>query len=212
MFLLPLCGLFIYGLIENELLLKYNKKLTYNYISCIHIFFVILTFLIKQNYNNNLLHNFCILNTTGYFINDILFIIKNRKFKMKDFIYLYHHFFSAIYIIYQPENSYTFLWLFWAEISNIPGHIVYHYIKTDNKTNFQIKIKNTCEKIQVFVYGFIRVFYLSYLTYNEINIHKDNFQTNIFNLTMPLVLMGYVYSYVLLKKIYSINNNEKKLE
>jgi hypothetical protein len=212
MFLLPLCGLFIYGLIENELLLKYNKKLTYNYISCIHIFFVILTFLIKQNYNNNLLYSFSILNTTGYFINDILFIIKNRKFKMKDLIYLYHHFFSAIYVIYQPENSYTFLWLFSAELSNIPGHIVYHYIKTDNKTNFQINIKNNCEKIQVFIYGFIRVFYLSYITYLEYNVEKNDFQRNIFNLTFPLFIMGWAYSYVLIKKIYCSSNNEKKLE
>lgn len=212
MFLLPLCGLFIYGLIENELLLKYNKKLTYNYISCIHIFFVILTFLIKQNYNNNLLYSFSILNTTGYFINDILFIIKNRKFKMKDFIYLYHHFFSTIYVIYQPENSYTFLWLFSAELSNIPGNIVYHYIKTDNKTNFQIKIKNNCEKIQVFIYGIIRIFYLSYITYLEYNVEKNDFQRTIFNLTFPLFIMGWGYSYVLIKKIYCSSNNGKKLQ
>ena len=212
MFLLPLLGVCFYNLIENELLLKYNKKLTYNFISCIHIFFLILIFLIKQNYNNNLLHNLCILNTTGYFINDILFIIKTRKFTFKDFIYLYHHFFSSIYIIYQPKNSYTFLWLFSAELSNIPSHFVYHYIKTDNKNNFQIKIKNTCEKFQVFIYGFIRVFYLSYLTYLEYNVDKNDFQRNIFNLTFPLFIMGWAYSYVLIKKIYCVNNNEEKVE
>lgn len=212
MFLLSLLGVCFYNLIENEFLLKYNKKKTYNFISFIHIFFLILIFLTKQNYNNNLLHNICILNTTGYFINDILFIIKNRKFTFKDIIYLYHHVFSTIYVIYQPENSYTFLWLFSAELSNIPGHIVYHYIKTDSKTYFQLKIKNTCEKLQVFIYGFIRVFYLSYLTYLEYNVDKNEFQKNIFNATTPLVLMGWVYSYILIKKIYCVNNNENKVE
>ena len=210
MFLLPLIGLSFYNLIENELILNFNKKKAYNYISCIHIIFVIVTYALNYNYQNHITYNLSVLNSTGYFINDILFLIKNRKFKMKDLIYLYHHTISVIYIIYQPEHSYSFIWLFAAEISNIPGHIVYHYIKTKNKNNFQIEVKNTCEKIQVFVYGFIRVIYLSYISYLEYNIEKNNFQKNIYNLSIPLFIMGWLYSYVLVKKICCVNNNNNE--
>jgi hypothetical protein len=210
MFLFTLCGVCLYNLIENELLLRYKKNLVYNYTSCMHIIFVVILYGLKQSYDGHILQNLFILNTTGYFINDILFIIKNRKFKMKDIVYLYHHFFSSLCLIYKPENSNAIIWLFWAEISNIPGHIVYHYIKTDNKTFTENKIKNCCEKFQVFLYGIIRVFYLTLLAYNEIDIPKNKLQDLLFKVSLPLVVMGWFYTYILLKKNYFNNNNEDK--
>uniref|UniRef100_A0A6C0LX83 Uncharacterized protein n=1 Tax=viral metagenome TaxID=1070528 RepID=A0A6C0LX83_9ZZZZ len=199
MYFLPLCGLIFYNLIQHELELRYDKKISNNYSSGIHIIFTIIIYILN-NYNNELADNLFILNSTGYFINDLLFLIKNREIKLIKIILVYHHLFSTIYIINKPNNGYVPAVLFWAEISNIPSNVVYHYIKTPNKTSFQRNIQSFCEKIQFAVYSVLRIFYITYLSYNEYNLDKTLLQEKLFMTLYPLIAMGWLYSYVLLKK------------
>ena len=159
MYFLPLCGLIFYNLIQHELELRYDKKISNNYSSGIHIIFTIMIYILN-NYNHELADNLFILNSTGYFINDLLFLIKNKEVKLIKIVLGYHHLFSTIYIINKPNNGYVPAVLFWAEISNIPSNIVYHYIKTPNKTGFQRNIQSFCEKIQFAVYSVLRIFYI----------------------------------------------------
>ena len=210
MFLLPLCGICLYNLIENEFLLIFDKKQSNNFTSAIHIIFTVSIYLINLYFKNEIFNNFLVLNSTGFFLNDILFIIKKRKCKIKDFVYLYHHSLTIIYIFNQPDNSNCMLIICWAEISNIPSHFVYYYINITNKNFFQIKINFFCEKAQLFLYSFIRIVFISYLSYNENYIEKNQFQSIVFIFTLPLVLLGWVYSYVLLKKNINNNNENKK--
>ena len=145
------------------------------------------------------------MNTTGYFFNDILFILK-QKGKTLNSIYLYHHTIVGLYMIYKPENSYT-ISRFCSKISNIPTNIIYHLLHTDNKPKNYRLIKNILEHFQLFVYGIIRVFYMPYLTYYEYYLEKNDIATILNYLAPPILLMGYIYSFILFKGKY-INDHK----
>lgn len=201
MSLIPVSGLCFYNLIENQIKKNNTIKITGNYLSSLHIVIILFSLMIFEK-NSLFLDKLMIMNTTGYFFNDILFILKHKKLKTLNLIYLYHHTIIGLYMIYKPENSYTISLLLWAEISNIPTNIIYHLLHMENKPENFALVKNILEYIQLFVYGIIRVFYMPYLTYYEFYLEKNN-TANILNyLAPPILLMGYIYSFILFKGKY----------
>jgi len=208
MSLIPLTGLCVYNLIENQVRKTNTIKLTSNYLSSLHIVIILFSLMIFEK-KSLVLNNLMIMNTTGYFFNDILFILKHKKLKTLNLIYLYHHTVVGLYMLYKPENSNTISLLLWAEISNIPTNVIYHLLHMENKPNNFVLVKNILEYIQLFVYGIIRVFYMPYLTYYEFYLEKND-TANILNyLAPPILLMGYIYSFILFKGKYI---DEKKNE
>ena len=106
MSLIPVTGLCFYNLIENQIKKNNTIKLTGNYLSSLHIVIILFSLMIFEK-NSLFLDKLMIMNTTGYFFNDILFILKHKKLKTLNLIYLYHHTIVGLYMIYKPENSYT---------------------------------------------------------------------------------------------------------
>ena len=95
------------------------------------------------------------------------------------------------------ENSYWLPTLVWAEISNLSNTIVYYYIQQNRITGkYEVQLTMS-KKVQVLVYGFIRVFILSYYTVVEFLYIGMNIT---FILCLPLNIMGYVWAYVIIKK------------
>lgn len=208
MSLIPLTGLCVYNLIENQLRKTNTIKLTANYLSSLHIVIILFSLMIFEK-KSLVLNKLMIMNTIGYFFNDILFILKHKKLKTLNLIYIYHHTIVGLYMIYKPEISNTISLLLWAEISNIPTNIIYHLLHMEDKPNNYEFIKNILEYIQLFVYGIIRVFYMPYLSYYEFYLKKSG-TANILNyLAPPILLMGYIYSFILFKGKY-INDNKNE--
>ena len=205
--LIPLCGVGFYNLIEHQIRKNNSMKLTANYLSSLHLLIVLCINVLIRN-ESTLLNNILVMNTTGYFFNDLLYILKYKKLKITNLVYLYHHITVGLFMIYKSENSYFTTILFLGEISNIPTNIIYHLIHSDGLPD-NLKLKNICEYFQLYVYTFIRIFCMSYLSYYEYYLEKDSMHTIIYYLIQPILLMGYIYSIILFKNKY-INEEKKK--
>lgn len=204
-------GFSFYNLLEHYLINSGNdKKLMYNRISLTHnlsaIFFIMLYF---NKPENLFLSDLAVGNTLGFFINDSLRYIKLNRYRFSDIVFIYHHIATSIYIYNKRYNlnSYWAPMLFWAEISNIPSQLVYYYIQK-KRLNGNMYHSNLvlAKKIQLYFYGLIRTFILSYYLFKEytvIGIDKN------LVMTTPLIFLGYIWTYIMYKsdQIASKKNN-----
>lgn len=209
-------GIGFYNILEDKLIEKsnYDKKLMYNRITLVHnlsaIFFLGLSIITKDKYS--ICQQLALGNTIGFFLNDTFRYIKLNKYKISHMILIYHHIVASIYIYNMQHNQLSY-WketIFWAEISNIPTNIVYYYIqkkRISNSTDYDHELK-MAKQIQLYVYGFIRVFILSYFFINEVmyvGLNKYLF------LNIPLIGMGYAWTYLVYNNVNSnIKENNKK--
>ena len=195
-----LLGLCAYNIFEDYMKRdsKTDLKIIDNNINFFHV--ISSSTLLFQSYiiNYPTLFNFLITtNTLGYFMHDALKYIKKRKWKKTDLVFIYHHLSSVIYIysVYQTNTSYWKEVLLIAELSNIPTVINYNYIQHNRLSpgKYDNQIKELLP-IHLYWYGGFRVIGLSYITLKEL-INND---LNIYLImTLPLLLMGYVWTYSL---------------
>ena len=188
-------GFFFYKHL-NLFLQKYqNKKLANNSTSFFH---ALTSSLLGVNY---LLNNGSIIpikfNSTGYFTYDIINIIQKNKFSFTDLIYIYHHLASHWYMSLDPLKYQWVYVLTWAEISNLPGYIVYYNIQKDKQKNLWKGYKSFNTKcwmrIQLYVYLLIRTVILTFYSYRELL--GPNPKPVYF--CAPVYLLGLIWTYVI---------------
>ena len=127
--------------------------------------------------------------STGYFLYDMVFCLKNLKSPLK-YVYLYHHMASMYFINSNP--------LYWAEgigaaeISNIPSYIVYYLLKTKNPN---VKLM---KKIQFITYSLIRLPVLGYYLY--LSYKNSGYKMPIYAM-MPVYIMGLIWTKSLYKQL-----------
>jgi hypothetical protein len=182
--------------IINKVLNQYqNSKLALNSTSFLHASTAILISLIG---NVKLMR----INTGGYFLFDILYLIKNKKINLMNCVYIYHHIAGLYYMSLDPQIYNWVKIIGWSEISNMPNYIVYYYLKKGITTNIIF-----WKKIQLIWYGFMRIIVLSYLSYNELNnkiIRKKLYPV------IPLYIFGLLWSGTMIKQNIDIYLNTLK--
>ena len=180
----PLIGFINYNIL-NKILNKYqNKKLAMNSTSFVHACSASII---------SLLGNWKLMrfNTGGYFLFDILYIIRNSKINILNILYFYHHIAGLYYISLNP-NVYNWVTnIGWGEFSNIMNYIVYYYLKTGDTKKIIL-----WKKIQLIWFGFMRIILFSYLGYNEI---KDEKKRKKLYPVIPLYLLGLIWTYGMIK-------------
>ena len=177
-----------------------NNSMSNNFTAFIHAFLTVLetgNYIINDYYHNinelDKLYYFIKTISTGYFLYDIFFILRNKKLTKLNIFYLYHHS-ASIYFINQDHYIYRLgYFLFWAELSNLPMYFVYYYLKTENKIKLYI-----WKKIQVFVYGSIRIPVISYILFITIK-DIENFKP-VFAM-LPIYFIAMYCTYNMFKKL-----------
>ena len=163
-----------------------SKKLALNSTSMVHA-----TYATMLAYFNN--HKMTRINSGGYFMFDIFYMLNNRKFDTLRGLYFYHHL-ASIYLISLNHNQYNWInIIFWSELSNIPNYLVYYIMKKrerflkqrtlmGGKRNREggINIHSAMpfylndkwiryvKMAQAAYYGVFRIGLMSYLTYKEV--------------------------------------------
>jgi len=202
MFFLALCGLIIYNLIEFNIHDR-NQKIKFNNISGIHIISSLILNTIALYNDSQLFYSLSKMNTMGYFINDALCILKYNKRNIYNYVIFYHHIVGTFFLMTTDRESFSLVLIFIAEISNVPTYFIYNYLHTSESSKIKI---NLCKRLQLMIYCPIRLFFMPYYGYLEYGVEKDIKAKIGAYLTIPLILMGYMYSYVLFKKHYYIKN------
>ena len=201
-------GLFIYFLLEHELsFIEKNKKIRNNYLSSIHIFVCLLTYSIGFFSNNPSLFKAIMYgNTGGFFINEVGFFYREREFTKIRMALTLHNIVVLMIIVNAEFNTYIYFLLFMAELTNLPGNILYYYIQL--KKEYKIKDKEykipylqLQKKIQAYFYITIRVFISPYFVYKSFIYDKNIY---IFNriLFIPIYIIGVFWSKKLYNSIY----------
>ena len=127
--------------------------------------------------------------STGYFLYDMIFCLKNLKSPLK-YVYLYHHLACMFYInsnaLYCAEGFGA------AELSNIPSYFVYYLLK---RKNSNIKLM---KKIQFITYSLIRLPLLGYYLY--LSYKKSVYKMPVYGM-MPIYIMGLIWTKSLYKQL-----------
>ena len=136
------------------------------------------------------------VNTSGYFLFDLLYLLTQREINFLHSTYYYHHLASIYYMSLDPNKFNWFYIMGLGEISNIPNYIVYYYLKTPPKAHkkTQPTIQSTIlekklhndklefwKTVQKFWFSGIRVIVGSYLTYKELS------QSNHIKTLLPII-------------------------
>ena len=163
--------LFFYYKLNNKLENIQTKKLALNSISLLHASSSVLlglNYLLRSG-SPSLIQ----MNTGGYLLFDIYYMIKAGKLDLLRFMYLYHHMAVFPYLLLSPTKYYWPQVIFYAELSNIPNYIVYYSLKQDETKNLYKGYKSTRTKsllkIQMYFYAFFRIFVLGYYGFLEFN-------------------------------------------
>jgi len=127
--------------------------------------------------------------STGYFLYDMIFCLKNLKSPLK-YVYLYHHMASMYYI--NSDTLYSVEGVLASELSNIPSYIVYYLLKTKNPN---VKLM---KNIQFIIYSLIRLPLLGYYLYLSYKI-KGN-KMPVYAMT-PVYIMGLIWTKSLYKQL-----------
>lgn len=194
-------GMSFYNLLRNWLYLQGDKKIADSIVSFAHILLCLFVILINYFANSSFLTEVVVGNTCGYFINDTLRYIKINRNKFSDYVMIYHHVVTTafIYNYKYVQRSHWLQALVWAELSNVPTTIVYYFIQKNRLSDGRYNVELALSKsVQRYVYTFIRVFILSYYTIMEFLVIGGN---RYFAMLMPLHIMGYVWSYIILTKV-----------
>ena len=136
-------------------------------------------------------HNLVRMNTGGYFLFDMLYLLRNRKMNLLHGLYMYHHM-AVMY--YMSLNHREYNWVnnvAIAELSNIPTYFVYYYLKKNMKNELSY-----WKPIQKYWYGFFRMPLATMMTYYEIN-NKKRFITLL--PMIPVYFMGLIWAGVIIK-------------
>jgi len=196
-------GFALYSLFENELTIYFpnkSKKIITNFLAATHIINLLLLSLIYYATSYNLMiERYILYNTCGYFCYDALTFIKTRSFSFGDVVLIYHHIIISIYFL-SPSVCYSwYVLLIYAELSNIPGIFVYHYLQLKKSgEHHQIKLQ-LLKELQFYIYSFFRCGMMSYYIFIELKLiyYSDESGNLYFYATLPLYFLAYFWSYIL---------------
>ena len=126
--------------------------------------------------------------SSGYFLFDFFYILLFDKLDLQRILYLYHHC-VAFYSLNHHEMILTSFYkaFFWAEISNIPTYVVYHFLKTQPNSPMISKVK----KIQKYTYLICRIPIMSYYAYV---IYYETQNKQLYYISSTVYLMGIFWS------------------
>ena len=127
--------------------------------------------------------------SSGYFLFDFWYILKYDPKTTLNIAFLYHHL-VGLYILNKCPKYQIYKIIFWAEISNIPMYIVYHYMKTE-PSSLKLKI---WKQIQKYSYLIARVPILGYYSYQIYFITDEKIA---FYLCFPMYFLGIIWTYFL---------------
>lgn len=206
--LFPLLGLCYYNVLENKIVnCIVDKKLAYNRLNFYHTMYALMILSTSLYFpESRSTEIIAMSNSIGYFVNDILYILKKNKYKTSDYIFIYHHTVSCIYF-YTSVNDPTSYWklvLFFAELSNLPSQAVYYLIQLrrieGDKYYDSLKL---AKFLQFYIYAFLRVFIGTYLYYCDTMITGYDM---LFWAKLPVFLLGYFWSFSMYKNKYHVMN------
>jgi len=171
-----------------------NRKIAVNNIQFFHAITASILGLLNQVYIFK-------YNSIGFFLFDLYDLCKNKKLNIANSLYIYHHIVIVYYMSLDP-NKYNWLGvLTTGELSNLPNYYVYDEIQTKknyDELNIVYDKENLMKwkRIQLIVYGFMRIPVATYLTYNEVK-EYDKF-INIIPV-LPLYFLGMVWWFYMIK-------------
>lgn len=140
------------------------------------------------------------INTGGYFLFDCYRIIKEEKYNILSGMYLYHHIAIYLYMLLKANEHYWPIVLFYSEISNIATSFVYYNIQKDKaigKNYTSIKTKYA-KKIQMWFYGFLRIFVVGYYGILEL-LNKEETPIAVY-MTSLLYIFGLIWTGFMIKQ------------
>ena len=183
---------FIYNKIFESYNLYQNTKLSSNYTSLTHAsstILLILSYFLVDNINPFYIQ----INSGGYFLYDLYYILSHNNYNILNCMYIYHHITVYLYILLDPLNHFWIYNLFYAELSNLPNYYVYYNIQRDK--NFKIlpyKSNKTifAMKIQLYSYALIRIFALGY--YGLLELQNEEIPYIIY-MTSILYIFGLIW-------------------
>jgi hypothetical protein len=161
---------FFYFKLNKELQEKQSKKIAMNSTSLFHAISAVLAGLkyIITNSGSLLIQ----MNTGGYLLFDLYYIIMDGKYDLLRFMYIYHHIALYPYLMLSNGKHYWPYVVFFAELSNIPNYLVYYSLKRDQKKKlwdgYKSKTTKDLLKYQLYIYSFFRVFVLGYYMHLEL--------------------------------------------
>ena len=192
--------MFFYYKLNNELENIQTKKLALNSTSLFHASSSVLlglNYLLKSG-SPSLIQ----MNTGGYLLFDVYYMIKVGKFDLLRLMYLYHHIAIYPYMFLSPTKYYWPQVIFYAELSNIPNYIVYYSLKQDEEKKLGKGYKSlrtkSLLKIQLYFYAFFRIFVLGYYGISELN-HVDETPFTIYSISM-LYIFGLIWFGAMVKQ------------
>jgi len=187
--------------LNNKLENIQNKKLALNSTALFHASSTVLLGLIYLFLIDN--SKFIQINTGGYVLFDLYYMVMNGKYDLLRIMYLYHHMVVYHYVLLSPEKHYWPYVIFYAELSNIPNYMVYYNLKKDKEkhSNKEYKSEHTKQllKIQMFFYAFFRIFVLGYYGLLELNTNEKKIPTTIY-LTSILYIFGVIWFGAIVKQ------------
>jgi hypothetical protein len=186
-------GYFYYKL-NKELENIQNRKIALNSTALFH---ASATVILGLNYFYTNDYSYLIqMNTGGYVLFDLYYLIKERKYDLLRIMYLYHHIVLYPYLLLSNKTHYWPQTVFFAELSNIPNYIVYYSLKNDAKKKLWKGYKSNWTKkllkLQLYTYGFLRVFVLGYYTYLELSKPKIHRTISAVSMLYPFSLVWFL--------------------
>ena len=172
----------------------YDKKRTSNLTSAFHASnALLLSGLYLQNKEARFL-DYLTRFSTGYFLFDSINMVYHKTITPVQLGYIYHHM-SSIYLLQQRMYP-RFIGkiFFWAELSNIPGYFLYHYLHSKGNHARKIKILRI---IQKWIYIKIRIFILTKIIYDFAMKNKNI--TSLYPV-FPVYLLGVGWSLKILNQ------------
>ena len=158
----------LYKSILKDSEIKNKSMMSNNFISLTHASVSSILALLHIITKNANLYYILRCYSTGYFLHDIIYSIKEQPYPL-NIGFTYHHIATILYLYQNPKTYRTDEIIFFAELSNIPSYFVYYLLKT-NKQSKHLKL---IKKIQFVFYSFIRVFVTSYYLYTMFSIKHD---------------------------------------
>lgn len=183
---------------SNDILIEDANKINKNIISAIHSIGCTFLGLLTYNVNSNILLNIFCNFSISYFIWDSYFIIINKD--VVNYPYLFHHTVTAIVLEIILSQYFSNILLFLViigELSNFPNYLIYHLIKTKDKSRKLYYWRH----IQICWFGFFRLIVFGYFAINIGN-YLDSYIIPIV-LLYPMYFMGIYWIFGQAKGVYN---------
>ena len=206
---------YFYKKMNEELNQVQSKKIAMNTTALFH---ATSTAMIGLKYMLSNKYSYLIqMNSGGYFIFDLYYMLKNNNIDILRMMYMYHHITGYLYMLLPFKTNYWPQVFFYGELSNIPNYIVYYNIQQEKSLGLIERTPRTIfwMRIQMMVYLIFRIFFLGYYSYKELLHNRNKEGGAIIYSTSILYLFGLVWSIAIVKqniKIETRKNTDQKIE